>query len=200
MIAAVSALVVACGGGNAAPAALTPNPDVLPLSSAMLRQHEPDASPYEWSLISDGDLTYSEYEASALAYVGCVTEAGLRFVEPPVADARGKFWFVIDVPDSADGAVVGRCRDEFHAVIDLLWATHVSQSGRGEEHVEAARRALVDCLRDAGLEDIPDDASGADYLPLFSPADSRFTGEHQQTFFDCRARVAEDYNLPWFGG
>ncbi len=162
----------------------------------------PNLSDYQRKLLDDGVLTFAEYEASVLAYVGCVEEhgavvehvAGDEVMAGPDLNARGQYLFQTTLPHQPGKratlgelrAIESQCGTEFFDVVVQLWAEHVAPS---ETELVAARDALGECLREAGV-DIPEHPSPTDFGPVAQSLEYR----------DCSREVSEDFGIPGFGG
>ena len=153
--------------------------------------------------LSDGVLTFAEYEAAVLAMATCIRDSplGIEFatidatgnlvrMPGPWLDRRGRyqysFFYPGSVPESEEK--IASCRSEFLTAIENFWIVQVAPS---EHELAAARRALGECLRAYG-EEVPKEPSERDF--------DRFRMQPTTQFLRCSATVAEEYALPGFSG
>jgi hypothetical protein len=134
-------------------------------------------------------VTFSEYEAATLATIECLREQGVEVSgATPSAGNRLTFeFFTGDAPLAEVRASYQECYEEFAIEVDRAWA---DANRRTEEELQMARRALADCLRDAG-EEVPENPTTEDFVTLQQTAAS---------FGDCSQRVGDEYGIPNFGG
>jgi hypothetical protein len=153
--------------------------------------------------LSDGILTFAEYEAAVLEMAACVRESPLKIefaqldregavirTGGPSLDQRGRYQYSFFYPGSVpeSEARIRFCRSEFLTSVENFWIVHVAPS---EQDLAAARRALRACLGTSGAE-----------LPV-EPAESDFDhlrNAPTREFRACSAAVAEEFALPGFSG
>jgi hypothetical protein len=142
--------------------------------------------------LSDGELTFAEYEAAATRTVRCLGDAGLQ--GEAVLDhnsqtyALGARWQSSGdrADDEEKRAATERCYANHWNGISQAWT---AQSTPTESEIDAARQAMAQCMREGGL-DVPVPASSQDIL------------RHQahEVYAACARRIAEEHGLPNFGG
>lgn len=174
------------------------DPNSSGLTDAELQAEAGKTSAFQQALLSDGLLTYAEYESAVLATVQCLRDRGIEIVTEP-HPAPGEvivFEFGGSTSFSGESAVreneaarlsYEACYHEHQDVVDLAWAR---QHEVDERTLERARAALRSCLEEAGVEGIPKNAKGRDFQPF-----QRF-----EAFPKCQERVAEEFDISGFGG
>lgn len=172
---------------------------VAAVTEAALAQYRPEASDFQISLIEDGDLTLAEYESSALSYKQCIEAAGHRLTSPFEITGMGKYVFFYVSPYTADAGALPRCWAEHLNVVDRIWSAHVGRLPEFQRIQDEARGAMAVCIREGGVEDFPENPEQFDYIPLFNETHPDYSG-HQELYFSCRQRIADEYKLPAFGG
>ena len=143
------------------------------------------SSAFERALVSDGALSFEEYERAVFANVACMESKGLSIshsdstvrydlgdLKPgPRLSKRGIYHFVAGAPDSfgpdALREATAECTAQFNTVVSLLWAEH---SRPTIQESQQYRDAIARCIREAG-QDAPDHPSDQDLLRVAYPPD-----------------------------
>jgi hypothetical protein len=184
------AVIAACGE--------TPPPQDSGLTDADLRAEVGEASVFQQSLLSDGLLTYPEYESAVLATVQCLRDRGISIITEPhtapggvlVFEFGGSTQFAGEAADRENEAArlaYEACYHEHQNVVDLAWAR---QTQVDERTLAEARSALRECLEEAGVEGIPPNAKGRDFQAY----------QHLEVFPKCQEKVGREFDIAGFGG
>jgi len=181
--------VVACNGGSDTRQPLFD--DVLPPGWGPIEPALAETSDYQRAILEDGDLTFQEYERALLDTVACLQDAGVRIVSGPQLQSDGRtlhFSFsggaTIAGVDAA-GQQYDICYAEHLDLVSLVW---LFLDPKTEQELQAARRSLVDCLREAGV-DVADDPSDVDFVRFYQE-------EPPESFHRCRRQVIDRFGLP----
>lgn len=149
-VVAIAMLVAACSGGSAVD--LKDLPDGV--SPAVLI----DISEFQQQLLSDGEVTFSEYEEAVFATMRCLTRAGI-WVSDPMLDAAGssyRFDFG-GAYTEAEGEEMEntyeKCYREFQDAVDEVWAI---QNGPSEEEITVFYERVLECVRAKGFDIVID--------------------------------------------
>lgn len=205
----------ACSGDSGA----LPGPSVNPLNILTSGAAEPSARQLE--LIADGEVNFQEYEEAYLAFVQCVTDAGITIREGPRLDVHGQNYrtsFAVgSTPAEAEASnrVMAECQDRHLRSVLVLWSAANRPS---EALLQEAQQALRACLADRSIE-MPPHLTGDDFGALLSAAASGEPGgipagrsldeispvlaEHPDAgavfleFLTCRERVGEQFAVGW---
>lgn len=171
---------------------------VAGLTDAELQAEVGDSSAFQRALLSDGVLTYAEYETAVLATVQCLRDRGVSIVTEPHAAPGNVIAFEFGGSTQFSGEASDReneearlayedCYHEHQDVVDLAWAR---QNQVDQRTLEGARAALRRCLHEAGIEGVPENAKGRDFQPF----------QHFEAFPRCQDSVAREFNIAGFGG
>jgi hypothetical protein len=142
--------------------------------------------------LKDGELTFAEYEAAALRTVQCVNEKGMAG-EAIFRPASRTYEVGARWQSTGDVALNEQNRQESDACYAEHWngisQAWSAQNQPSEQTLQEARKALADCLREAGLE-----------LPE-PPGDGDFAEHRASAAFPvCVRKTQEEFGLPNFGG
>lgn len=177
-------------------------PDFV-IPRARLQEAINGAPPSQAAALADGKLSFAEYEAAVFAMASCVLSSGLgitfaiidpdgnlKIVDGPVLNRRGRYeyGFLYYGPIASSETEIAACKKEFLERVELFWIENVAPTQRD---IDAARRALAACMREAG-EEIPLDATPADF--------SSYQSRPSEPYDHCRRRISYDFGLPGFGG
>ena len=161
-------------------------------SSDQFAQSIASSSQFQRELLSDGRLTYEEYERAVLATVQCVKDNGIEIAKE-IHSAPGKriaFEFVGGTTEderARASAVYEDCYREFEETVDLVWA---EQNAPDEKTLELARDALAQCLRAGGYQGLPAHPEREDFK----------LARGHLAFPPCQRRISQEYDLVGFGG
>ena len=188
------AAAMACGGSERpeSPSEFNEGGD-LSVPSFEIEQARRDSDLVSLKLLSDGFLSFAEYESVTLEYVACVESAGASLGRPLVAGKLRVYAIEFVSPATSAAAVreaVPRCGAPTYDRISRLWSLGNAPS---EEVVREARTALANCLRTRGLS-VPDDP-GPEYF-----ANAGRSSAGTTAMLECSAIVSEEYGIPYFGG
>ncbi len=160
------------------------------LSSVALTELRKQAGDEQLSMLADGQISFDEYEQAILSTIKCISDAGIS-VGPPELKYRRKYYtYDWEIPgDRADELFpkLDACTSAWRPVVDGWYLENTPT----EEEISSARRALVACLRDAGI-DIPAEPTEQDFARLRSSPSRDFIG--------CADRIAEEFGLIGFAG
>ena len=173
--AVLSAIMAACGGRSNA----SPPPG---LSEAVQR-----TSAYQAAILGDGKLTQAEYEGAVLATVACLRDRGVRISVGPRPIPRNSLefaWETSNAEEDAAAAAYDFCYREYQDLVDIV---RYRQNGPSQAEFDAARAALIECLRQAGVP-----------LPASASADDLRAADfdYPDAFATCQAEVTTRFNLP----
>ena len=165
----------------------------LSVPSFEIEQARRDSDSVSLELLSDGFLSFAEYESVVLDYVACVESAGASLGRPLAAGRLRVYAIEFVSPVTSAAAVreaVPRCGAPTYDRISRLWSLGNAPS---EEVVREARTALANCLRARG-QSVPDDP-GPEYFANVGRSSGGTTAMLQ-----CSAIVSDEYGIPYFGG
>jgi hypothetical protein len=160
------------------------------------------ASAFQDNLLSDGELTESEYAAAFDAFESCVRAAGATFVpDPPQRDRWGTYISSVRVPP-APGVEHGQlernpavtavkaCQSEHFDRVQEWWtATH----GPSREEVDAVIADMVACIEAKGF-DVPAEQQGWSQAFLEAGIDSA----KGAAFHECARAASAELGNPNF--
>jgi hypothetical protein len=155
-------------------------------------------SEFQSDMLADGRVTAGEYDAAALAFIGCGREAGYEYVGSETPNMRGRYNFIFRGSKTSSGSLedqhrsIAECRAEYLDAVELFWARHTAPS---EEELQDARRAFAACLNDRGLT-VPEDPSPGQMAELLIGPDGRFPSAMR----DCQSLIEEQFGLSGFIG
>ncbi len=168
------------------------------------------ASDYERTLLNDGMLTFSEYEAAALATFKCIEIEGLIIVHfesygtsdlaaakpGPRLSGRGKYLYGIgdprEDPASEMSAVVENCRTQYFTTVEFLWVEHIAPSVKEAQEI---RDFVAACVRAAG-HSAPNHPSETELAVVAFPPDGVPREAPAPPWFrDCSLAAAEKFEL-----
>lgn len=141
-------------------------------------------------MLADGEVTFQEYEQAILSTITCISDAGITVGTPELKYQRKYYWYDWEIPgDKADELFpkLDACTGAWLPIVDA-WYLEIAPT---EEEISAGRRALVTCLRDAGI-DIPVEATEQDF--------ARLRSSPSPEFIDCAEKVREEFGLVGFAG
>lgn len=148
VIVAAGCLASACSAGGNRESA---SPTVNDANITTFGVTEPSARQLE--MVSDGEVSFQEYEEAYLAYIQCVVDEGIKLREKPHLDAHGKYYeakFSLgsEAELEANKLVLQTCQDRHLLSVLRLWDTANRPS---ESLIQAANQALVDCLSEQSI-------------------------------------------------
>ncbi len=190
-IAAFSVLISACDGGSSSGDVPVPKASV----DAMLWKYAWEiGSASQRAALADGELTFAEYEAAAMATVQCIDDAGMQGeakLDPKTGVySLGARWQSDAVPDAAENGkrqeATDACYKDHWNAINQAWSAARQPS---EADLARARAALGACLRENGA-DVPENPSSDDFAPYRS----------MPAFITCAQRVQDEFGLAYFAG
>lgn len=179
LLALALAVSHSCGGGSELTEA-----DLSPEVKAFLQRVGDDLPEAQRDALSDGVVTFAEYEAAYSHTVSCLRGEGLK-VEGPTTVNRGRFlsYSVAGGTGDADAA----CRAEHLEYTDELWNL---QAVPTETEMESIALEYATCLEAAGISTEP----GASLQEVDFAAAGALGGPHSDAVLAC----AELYSLGIF--
>ena len=136
-------------------------------------------------MLADGEVTFQEYEQAILSTITCISDAGITVGTPELKYQRKYYWYDWEIPGDKAGELFPKldaCTGAWQPIVDA-WYLEIAPT---EEEISAGRRALVTCLRDAGI-DIPLEATEQDFARLRSSPSPKF--------LKCVEKVREEFGL-----
>jgi hypothetical protein len=149
------------------------------------------------AVLSDDVLTFPEYEASILAAVACIKDAGGGVANgDPRLNSRGLYSFVpswpIEHPELQ--AIILQCIGEHVGVLDLFWKELVSPSAKD---IADAMEMMAGCMQRAGLGDlVPESRAARDFQKLFATIAA--DGPGLLAYVRCATAAENEYGLIGF--
>ena len=160
------------------------------LNSIALRELRKDAGDEQAAMLEDGKISFDEYEQAILPTIRCISNAGITVGPPELKYQRKYYWYDWEIPgDRADQLFpkLDACTSNWQPVVDGWYL----ENAPAEEDIASGRRALVTCLRDAGI-DIPTQPTEQDF--------ARFRSSPSRDFIGCTEKVREEFGLIGFAG
>jgi hypothetical protein len=152
-------------------------------------------------LLSDGVLTFSEYEAAILEMARCVRAAGgqLELGEPRL-NRRGLYTYSPSWPVSSPSgteATIRECIEENLSLVSLLWAEVVTVP---EQELRAAMGEMRNCLSGKGIPDVGALSQPADFHAFLrdKALAGTLTPEFQTTYLSCALEVENNWGIAGF--
>lgn len=107
-----------------------------------------DPSARQLEMISDGAVSFQEYEEAYLTYIQCMVDGGIKLREKPHLDAQGKhyeasFSLGTERDLEANKLIMQTCQDQHLLSVLRLWDAANLPS---EYLIQQANQAVVDCL------------------------------------------------------
>jgi hypothetical protein len=160
---------------------------------------EQTAGEYESGLLSDGELTFTEYEASALELVNCAEQLGYGIAGSFEPTVRGEYVLTfVESPAATPTSLssmhssLQECNQTYFNLVNLFWSRHTAPS---ESELQAARDELAACLRGGGFT-LPEHPAAGEIrrtvLPPGQPAPA--------IIVQCQQRIMDHFGLPGFIG
>lgn len=142
----------------------------------------------ERGFLSDGTLTFTEYEKAVFNLVRCGEERGLSFGTGPVLRQWGEYQFQATWTSSLEDGqgALDDCRARNFSEVQRLWA-RVAQPT--QKDYEEAYASLSECLRAAGLE-VSRQPSAQELAAL----GRRLAGVSDQ-FSNCAVAMQDEYGI-----
>lgn len=215
---ASAALLLSCGGQHGQSAkgdvALPGSGATFPsleITQATLATLKLTASDFEWSLISDGELTFAEYESAVLSTVKCFADNGIEITPYPHnhemgqpgplhMNKRGRYEYLpFLTQDNYEQKVkvATTCQATYSATIEPLWAEHAVPT---QAEMQGARDEIANCLRSSGRE-VPDHPGSQELLAIAFPPDGiPKPGFPEPVYRACAEQTATDYDMEGFMG
>jgi len=166
------------------------NDSLQGLNPVALTELRKGAGKEQLEMLADGEVTFQEYEQAILSTITCISNAGITVGTPELKYQRKYYWYDWEIPgDKADELFpkLDACTGAWRPIVDA-WYLEIAPT---EEEILAGRRALVTCLRDAGI-DIPVEATEQDFARLRSSPSPKF--------LKCVEKVREEFGLVGFAG
>jgi hypothetical protein len=158
-------------------------------ASSLIQRVRDEGTAEQRAAVADGVVTFEEYERSALAYISCLESAG--FSVDGTLRFRGRYYDIVAQTAGTQTVEMQEawsdCAQEFALILDV-WSV---QNQPSEAELQAARRALAECLREHGIE-VGDPPSGEE-LGILAQAG-------RPGFARCSVEVSETFGLPGFAG
>lgn len=156
-------------------------------------------SPVIRDAVSDGVLTFAEYESAVLNMIACVEEQGAFVRESdPALSSRGLYTWLIGWPNERGdlSSQVLSCTANELGILDLLWKEFLAPS---EEEVRAGMREMADCLRSSGLGDlVPDSLAPSDFQRIQVQLAVSGRDSEIPTYRTCAKSVQAEFGLIGF--
>lgn len=163
VVAGVAALTLAgCGGSSEPTVDPSMNSDLLASARAS------GASAEQIAVLEGGEVTFEQYQAAVERTIACMRDAGIEVVGDTVTEPRG----FPEIQYSFAQSSAGRSDEQTEAIADdcirvnsmYVEAAHQTSPGSleaQEKNFDKFRPALIQCLRDNGV-DVADDAAQGD--------------------------------------
>jgi len=166
------------------------NDSLQGLNPVALTELRKGAGKEQLEMLADGEVTFQEYEQAILSTITCISNAGITVGTPELKYQRKYYWYDWEIPgDKADELFpkLDACTGAWRPIVDA-WYLEIAPT---EAEISAGRRALLTCLRDAGI-DIPVEATEQDFARLRSSPSPKF--------LKCVEKVREEFGLVGFAG
>jgi hypothetical protein len=161
-------------------------------------------SDFQRALLADGVLTLAEYEQAILAFRECAVGLGYQLREwMPRHDRGYSVSATYRLPEGqkesletaqSRTAQLQRCHREYLEAVGYVW---IKEHHPSESEFQQAREALGACLREQG-EEFPANPTEGDFTRYHrTPLAAR---ANIDAFPICQERIADEFDLPGFGG
>ncbi len=160
------------------------------LNSVALTELRKGAGEEQAAMLADGEVSFDEYEQAILSTIKCISNAGIAVGTPELKYQRKYYWYDWQIPgEKADELFpkLDACTSVWLPVVDAWYL----ENAPTEEEISAGRRALVSCLRDAGI-DIPVEPTEQDF--------ARLRSSPSPDFINCVEKIREEFGLIGFAG
>ncbi len=118
-----------------------------------------DLPPFQEAILHDGAVTSAEFESAVLATIACLEERGVVIVE---FEIRGGGWSLAYESGPEDSTAADQIYEDcYEERLVFVEEGYLAGFDPPPEAIEAGRRAMVECLQEAGV-DISDDATSTD--------------------------------------
>jgi hypothetical protein len=183
----------------------------LQLDESRLRDTLANAGEFQANLLSDGILTFSEYESAVFAAVHCEQDAGLQIIAYPIPGqpgrpgpeltSRGEYQYLPVAPEGSDSAQLHKAFDEcernFDGSVRQLWAEHVAPT---EKDMQVARDTISQCLRDHGIK-VSEHPSGNELMRVaYPPSGIPSQPQPNEPYLGCATSAAAAFGIPGYLG
>lgn len=165
-IALVAALALSgCANEPAAEADTSIDPRILEDARAG------GADAEQLATLESGQVTFEEYQRAVDRSLSCIRDAGIDVIGDGVTETRGfpeiQYSFAASSPGRSDEqttAIADDCIEAHSKFVEAAYQTAPGSIEAQEAKFETYRPAIVECLRENGV-DIDDDAAQADIFP-----------------------------------
>lgn len=165
--------------------------DVAGVRTAPTTSMVSDASDPQASILRDGRVTFTEYEASVLAHLACLQRSGVRTTGPSPAQAGRTLTWTMTPPtgmsDEEFLSIEGECLGEYLDEVEEAFMESVQPD---EQTLRQYAKDLSDCLVDAGAE-LEEGLTEQEIIPmmneLMTAGDSEVTTGEVFACFDLYA-------------
>lgn len=160
------------------------------LSDSALAELRKSAGDQQAEMLSDGVITFQQYETAILATIQCLSDAGISVGSPELRYKRKYYRYDWQFPDDRAEELfpkVEECTGRWRPVVDGWYIENMAT----EKEVGEARAAFVSCLRDAGV-DLPSHPTEQDF--------DRLRRSPTRDFLACSDEISEEYGLIGFAG
>ena len=202
----VLAVMAGCFGGDSDDSVATPAPTGPAVAALQIRiSHDrvqevlddPRTTDDIKAVLSDDILTFAEYEASVLAAIKCIKDAGGGVAAgDPRLNSRGLYTFVPSWPiekPAVQGKVLA-CVGDHVGILDLFWKELVSPSAKD---IADAMAAMALCMRDNGLGTlVPESMAPQDFQKIvrtIAPDESKL-----RAYVGCAKSAENEFGLIGF--
>jgi hypothetical protein len=199
---AAAVLGVACASNEAStPSTPTESREdeiVVDVSESELDRTSADiASAYQQDILSDGRITFSEYEQAVLQMVACAADGGARLSTGTLRLLANDVYFRAFAWDPADAAeasaAVEACGQDYTSVVGDIW----SKARLGiipQSTYDEAGRWFWTCIEESGIDLGDQPRTRATARQLWDQAGGA------DIYFKCQDGVLDTFGIAGFGG
>lgn len=113
------------------------------------------------ALSEDGWITFKDYEAATMAFIGCASSHGATLRANPEVSKRLRYFYALETPSGRDlRSEMLACRGQYLDPVEFVWARYKPVT---EQEASEAGQLMATCLRSAsstaGGQSVPPDPS-----------------------------------------
>ncbi len=125
----------------------TPSVEGVRVDHGFVRSLQHDHLRFAAALASDEWITFEDYQAATLAFIGCASSRGATLRSEPELSKRLRYFYALETPPGRDlKAEVLACRKQYLDPVEFVWARYKPVTA---QEVADAEELMTKCLQSA---------------------------------------------------